>query len=132
MGFIYTLYGELSNIVFEDAEALKQYIQGRLCIDTFEYIQNNVLFLNLGFNERATIKWIEKFFYPKIAACHPRGVYNRLYFIEGQFFSCIFFGHHHWEIKEYEEPECPLWWNDHKPDYLKNFKIKLRKLISRA
>jgi len=132
MGYICHLFGELTNISIEDFVSLKDRFRRHMHLDTFEHKNDNILVIDAGFNNRRKINWLEKFVYNHIAEVIPEGQFEKLYFKEGQFFSCIFFGHKQFKIIEYQEPENPTWWQGESTDYINSLKDRILDLLRKG
>jgi len=132
MSYICNLYGQLANISIEDFFILKDHFERHMHLDTFEYSDNKILVMDGGFNRRRKISWLEKFVYNHIAECIPERQFGKLYYKEGRFFSCIFFGHKQFEIVEYDEPEHPAWWHGGTTDYINSLKERILDLLRKG
>ena len=66
---------------------LKKILARRVYIDTFDYQSAD-----------------------QLAALVPKNTGGKLYFKEGQFFSCVYFGYKRYAILDYHEPAPPEWW----------------------
>ena len=111
MSNICILFGEIPVSSQSDVMDLKKILARRVYLDTFEYQPaQRVLLLDAGFDTLSLINWLEKYVYKKIAELVPKDSYGKLYFKEGQFFSCIYFTHKRHKIVDYQEPCPPDWW----------------------
>lgn len=105
------LFGEILVQSEQDAKDLLKIIKRRMFIDTYNYTPSKkLLVIDVGFDKLKHINWLEKYVYKKLAACVPDEYYGKLYFKEGQFFSCIYFSKAKFQVVDYTPPEGPLWW----------------------
>ncbi|MBU0992693.1 MAG: hypothetical protein KJ737_09395 [Proteobacteria bacterium] len=112
MSNVCILFGEIHINSEPDAISLKQILERRIYLDTYDYIpEKKILIIDAGFDTLKHINWLEKFVYKKISEYMPENSFGRLYFKEGQFFSCIYFGYQKYHIADYGEPDFPEWWN---------------------
>ncbi|RJP77836.1 MAG: hypothetical protein C4522_14130 [Desulfobacteraceae bacterium] len=132
MSYVCNLFGELTNISLEDVTALKDRFKRHMHLDTFEHKKDQILVIDAGFNNRRKIGWLEKFVYQYIADTIPLGRFEKLYFREGTFFSCIFFGHKQFEIIRYNEPERPEWWQGESISYIHALKDRIMELLRKG
>ena len=109
------LFGEIPVKSERDAKDFLKIIKRRMFIDTYEYsTRKNMLVIDVGFDKLKHINWLEKYVYKKLAECIPDNCFGKLYFKEGQFFSCVYFGNRKFEVIDYELTETPSWWNGNK------------------
>lgn len=111
MSNICILFGEIPVSSKSGVMDLQKILARRVYLDTFDYQSaGNMLILDAGFDSLGLIGWLEKYVYKKIAQLVPKDAYGRLYFKEGQFFSCVYFTHKRYKIVDYQEPGPPEWW----------------------
>lgn len=105
------LFGEIPIKSEADAITLKRILERRVYLDTCDYLpERKVLVIDAGFDSLKHIDWIEKYVYKKITELIPEETFGKLYFKEGQFFSCIYFGQGRYHIANYDEPQGPKWY----------------------
>jgi len=132
MSYVCNLFGELSNISMEDFIKLKDRFARHMHLDVFEHKEDNILVIDAGFNSRKKVSWVEKFVYHYIAESIPLGRFEKLYFKDGYFFSCIFFGHKQFEVVRYTMPEQPVWWQGDSIDYIHSLKNRIMELLRKG
>ena len=105
------LFGEILVKTEKDATKIHDILKRRIFVDTFDYQpENQLLILDVGFDKLKIIHWLEKYVYKKFSESMPENAFSRLYFKEGQYLSCIYFGNNMYEIMDYPMPEVPFWW----------------------
>jgi len=132
MSYVCNLFGELSNISMKDFHTLKDRFTRHMHLEIFEHRDDNILVIDAGFNNSKKIGWLEKFLYHHIADSISLGNFGKLYFKDGLFFFCIFFGHKQFEIIKYHEPEHPSWWQGESTDYINSLKDRIMGLLRKG
>ncbi len=111
MSNICILFGEIPIYSEKDAIDIQKVMKRRMFIDIFQYHpKKKLLVLDAGFDKLKHINWLEKYVYKKISECLPEKMFGKLYFKEGQFFSCIYFSNNRYQVVDYKETLRPDWW----------------------
>lgn len=132
MSYACNLFGELTNIAMKDGVELQERFKRHMHLDRFEHRDDRTLIIDAGFNNKRKIGWLEKFVYHYIADTIPAGCFEKLFFREDVFFSCIYFGHKQFEIIRYQEPDHPGWWHGESISYINSLKERILDLLRKG